>query len=476
MRARTASPSTSARRSVLLGVLILLAATSPLLAGPGSLELTFGTGGLQIDLLPTEEIAFTGAFVSSFGGSLVLAAGRGAAGDSPDTLLLQFRNRHTGQLIHEVTTTQEFEYQIPRVPRILEAPNGELWVGLSAYESTDWDFGILRFNNSGLYLGTTWADFSTTAGATHHDFLRDLAFLPDGRAVAVGLTLPTAGGSADMAVALFDTDGSLVDDMVVDVNFGGNENDIASAVAVDSQGRIVMGGSSDIAAGVRFMSVVRLFDNLTVDLGFGNSGVSLFSYEACDGCAVSNPTEIDDLLTVGEDIYVLGDAVDASGPPAPPDVVVGRIGPNGWPDRSFGTWGWARIEDPVINEAAAFALDPFNQRIVVLSRRQVSAERISVARFTLGGHLDPAFGSGGVTLLDVHPDADFESVEGLAIDGPDAHGRVGAVAMFGYVRVPPPTGDLSDDIFIARLEGDSTTLFEDGFETGDTTAWSATVP
>lgn len=459
---------------LMLAPLLALAVASPLSAGSGDLDPSFGTGGVLVEQLPTEGTAFSAAFVSSFGGSLALAVGRGAAvGDDPEILHLQFRNRETGQLIYEVATTQEFEYPVRHVPRIRQSPNGELWVGLSSWR-TDYDFGILRFSSTGVYLGETWSDFASVPTAPRHDHLRDLAFLSDGRAVAVGVTYPVSGGSGDFAVAMYEPDGSPSHSARRNIDFGGDLDDLAYAVAVDSQDRILVGGYSDVATGVQFMSVARLLDDTTPDSSFGLAGVSLFSYEACDGCAAANPTEVVDLLTVGDAVYVLGAARDAGG--GLPDVVVGRLTPSGLPDRSFGTWGWARIASPAFDEAVAFALDPGNQRIVVVSTRHVVPERTSVARITLGGQLDATFGTGGVTYLDLHPGADLEAVEGLAIEGLDAQGKVGGVALVGYVAIDPPAGDTNHDVVIARLSGDTGELGRDDFESGNASAWSVVQP
>ncbi|MFC7261730.1 calcium-binding protein [Streptomyces lutosisoli] len=109
-----------------------------------------------------------------------------------------------------------------------------------------------------------------------YDESRDMAVQADGKIVTVGLNQPPESGEVDFTLARYNPDGSL------DPGFGtggkvttdvrGGE-DYADGVAVQSDGRIVVVGSTSdpVNPGPQF-TVVRYNPNGTLDTGFGDGG------------------------------------------------------------------------------------------------------------------------------------------------------------------------------------------------------------
>ena len=115
--------------------------------------------------------------------------------------------------------------------------------------------------------GTVLTDFSGGS-----DEARGVAVQSDGKIVAVGY----AGNFDDFGLARYNTDGSLDSSfgtggkVTTDFNGGSDE---AQAVAVQSDGRIVVAGRSEVPeGGFNWFSLARYNSNGSLDTGFGTGG------------------------------------------------------------------------------------------------------------------------------------------------------------------------------------------------------------
>jgi uncharacterized delta-60 repeat protein len=137
-------------------------------------------------------------------------------------------------------------------------------------------FGVVRLNGDGA-LDTSFSD----DGLQIIDFgiplasasAAALAMTSDGRIVLAG-SLTDGGGQVDFAVARLNSDGAL--DTFFDgdgrriIDFSGG-NDFATAVAVQDDGKIVLAGSTVGASSVDF-AVVRLHGDGAFDMSFSDDG------------------------------------------------------------------------------------------------------------------------------------------------------------------------------------------------------------
>jgi uncharacterized delta-60 repeat protein len=107
----------------------------------------------------------------------------------------------------------------------------------------------------------------------------DVATQPDGK-IVMAATRPAEGGATTSDVALFryNVDGSL------DASFGTNgvalidingRGDVAEAVAIQPDGKIVVAGMSSIFPEPSQFAVTRVQANGTIDASFGTSGTVL---------------------------------------------------------------------------------------------------------------------------------------------------------------------------------------------------------
>ena len=132
--------------------------------------------------------------------------------------------------------------------------------GYSVNAFFNYDFALVRFNADGTLDNTfgTLGKVSTAIGASH-DRIASMALQADGKIVVAGFT--QTGASADIAVARYNTNGTLDDTFGVGGKLTiptGTGNDTALSLKVQSDGSIVVGGQAIGADGTPDFAVIRL--------------------------------------------------------------------------------------------------------------------------------------------------------------------------------------------------------------------------
>jgi uncharacterized delta-60 repeat protein len=381
------------------------------------------------------------------------------------------------------------------------------------------------------------------------DVARALYRQPDGRIVVAGALEVSA--NTDFGIARFHADGSpdrsfgqeIMRASVADVvakgvaepqdrsgytrfNLGPNgaANDIAVAVAMQSDGKLVLVGEgvadnrpySDGCC-YRHFALTRVDARGDLDTGFGPAGSNGLVLTPASG---TERSEYATGVALTPDGTLPGDRITVVGYVSNPKLaLVRRYLANGTPDPSFDGDGTLIIEDTLENgqatglasiSAAAYQRD--GKLVVAGTARD---RGFTVMRFLADGRRDPSFGIDGrrtlkfsatsdydepaaVTLqangkivvagyFTVGEDADFGVVRLLHNGAPDAAfgngGRVthpmalgevddaaavgvmadGSLLVGGYAQRPTPSGGVHEDMAFLRLLGDPD-LFSDGFE------------
>jgi uncharacterized delta-60 repeat protein len=239
-----------------------------------------------------------------------------------------------------------------------------------------------------------------------YDEIRALAIQGDGRIVVAGVTGTTP--RRDFAIARYHSDGrldpSFADAGTTVTDFGGGD-DVAWAVAVQADGRIVVGGTTD-----GDFALARYSVDGTLDSQFGVGGKVAISL---DGNARVNA------LTIQADGRIVGVGVAGSA-----DFALVRLQANGTLDATFGTGGRV-LTDFSGGPDTAFAVTlRADGRIVVAgSTGAYPTAQFAVAQYKADGALDPAFGSSGKALVSLPRDA---RAHALALQA-DGRVRVGGL-------------------------------------------------
>ncbi|MFF0494362.1 hypothetical protein ACFYTQ_35540 [Nocardia sp. NPDC004068] len=246
------------------------------------------------------------------------------------------------------------------------------------------------------------------------DRARAVAVGSDGRILVSGST-QSGGPSDDFAVVRYTPDGQ------VDTGFGeggkvstdfGGTSDIANAVAIQSDGKVLAVGTSHGTATGDTIALVRYTADGKPDPGFGAEGrVSTdLGTQADRANAVA--------LQPDGKIVVVGSTRDPD-PAQGDNFVVLRYTPDGKPDPGFGRDGMVSTDFGGRADVAAAVAIQSDGKIVVAgtSHGTVTGDNIAVARYTGEGVLDPNFGDSGKVSADLGTRADHANAVALAADG-----------------------------------------------------------
>ena len=268
----------------------------------------------------------------------------------------------------------------------------------SPNQDTDTAFGIARYNTDGSLDTSFDGDgLVTTDFGSTHDSASAVAVQSDGKIVVAGSNI--SDFACDFVLARYNSNGSLDSAGFgsggkVTTDFAG-DFDTASAMVIQSDGKIVVAGSASGNFGL-----ARYNSNGTLDTaGFGTGGKV-----TTDFFAVSGATD----LIIQPD----GKLLAAGG--ANNDFALARYNSNGTLDTTgFGSGGKVTTHLGGFDFISGLALQK-DGGILAAGRffpkegNGKPAAFFALARYTAGGNLDPSFGTSGIVT------ADFFSVDNRA--------------------------------------------------------------
>lgn len=309
---------------------------------------------------------------------------------------------------------------------------GRIVVAGDVFSKTAFDVAAARYLPSGELDKSFSEDGLVTLDVPGAGFDVGSAMAVDGQdrvlvaGQAVGLGVPSVSrmGIVRFTVAglpdpSFDGDGSLL------VSFPGKGSALASSLAIDTAGRLVVGGSvSTITGSEGEFAVARLLDNGAFDLGFGSGGQATLDF------GVTPQEEMRDLVLDGRGRIVVAGESGMS-----PSYVtnVGRLLAAGVPDPSFGG-GDGRTTTAVEGYvyANSVAIDRADRVVVAASAGNALSQDAALLRYTPAGDLDQSFGFEGLVREDFLAANAFG--DGLAIDAEGRYVLAGTAEAGGGAR------------------------------------------
>lgn len=214
-----------------------------------------------------------------------------------------------------------------------------------------------------------------------------LAIQPDGKILIAGNSFTSDARQEDFFVARLNDDGT------PDNTFGTNGkvlidfpngNDVAKAVLIQPDGKILVAGSTQGITGINF-AIARLLPNGTFDDSFGAFGITTVNFGSTDFCQAM-------VLQPDGKIILGGRAYNGS----TSDFALVRLLTNGSADNDFGITGQVKFDLFGENESInALLLQP-NGKIVAVGETSTSnSGQFAMARFQANGEPDPNFGTDG---------------------------------------------------------------------------------
>jgi uncharacterized delta-60 repeat protein len=252
---------------------------------------------------------------------------------------------------------------------------------------------------------------SATLGGSALDLLRAVALQADGGILVAGLARPSGGSltAEDMGVKRYLPNGT-VDTAFgtggfVRVDIAGRADD-ATTIAVQPDGKIVLGGSALVTAvGASDLALARLDASGVLDTGFGSGGKLTANIGGNFDTAAAMALQADGA------IVLVGRAASSGG--ATPDTGVLRVSASGVVDLALKlplTTDW--------DEATGVAIQSDGKIVLTLEARATGGlYQHALARLKVDGTLDETFGTLGVALAGFSVGGDHAKVPVLLGDG-----------------------------------------------------------
>ncbi|MFO1438783.1 MAG: choice-of-anchor D domain-containing protein [Verrucomicrobiaceae bacterium] len=374
----------------------------------GSLDTTFDTDGKAI--FPIGAGTEQGRGVKSLADGRIAIVGYAAAARDDEAVLLVTTAAGaldttvggSGILSNDFAVSFDAGYAMAMLPddRVFITGNGNS--GASS------DFQLTRFLPDGTPDTSVPPDGITRVPVgANSDFPYAITVQPDGKTILAGYSLAT---NEDFSLIRLNADGAL------DTTFGtagkvilpiGTGLDIARAVALQPDGKILVGGYSNNGSNDD-VALVRLNSNGTLDATFGI--VTMAFGNDLDRCWS---------MTLQPDGKILLGCQTATG--VLDDFALARFNSNGTLDTTFGTGGKVVSSLSSLDDIAyAIQLLPDGKILLGGLASNGSDGELTIARYLTNGTLDTTFGISGKTSVQTSP-GNSESIYDLALQ-PD--GRI----------------------------------------------------
>jgi uncharacterized delta-60 repeat protein len=206
----------------------------------------------------------------------------------------------------------------------------------------------------------------------------------------------------------------------------GEASESARAVAIQGDGKIVIAGTTDDD-----FSVARLRRNGTLDPTFSGDGRQIVDF----GVNRRDIAHSLDIQSDGRIILAgstgIFEAYVSSFSDLPPRIALARLNRNGSLDSTFGRRGRQRLGLPPAGGYARAIVQHPDGRIIVGGLRYIDKSfpgntDVMVARYRTNGTLDPSFGGDGIVTTDIG------SIDGVAALGVQQDGKIIAAGGVTY--------------------------------------------
>ena len=286
--------------------------------------------------------------------------------------------------------------------------NGKINVAGFAYIDGGYDFAVVRYNSNGSLDTSFGVDGkATTDFGASMDVTNAIAIDSNGKIILAGYS--DIEGNYNFAVVRYNIDGTLDTSFSADGKLTtgiGASNDVSTSIAIDENGKIVLAGYSVMSGGAVDFAVVRYNIDGTLDTSF-----------SADGKVTTDIGDSDNARAVVIDgngnIVVAGSSYLAY--LESNDFAVVRYNSNGSLDTSFSTDGILTTDIRTTwDDAYSLAIDSNSKIIVAGMSWNTSNTDIALVRYNSDGLIDSTFGTDGIIITAIGTSSD--QANSLAID------------------------------------------------------------
>lgn len=306
------------------------------------------------------------------------------------------------------------------------------------------DFCLARYESNGGLDSSFGTGGTVITDLGSVDYLRGAVIQSDGKILAAGGSC--SGGDCDLALARYNTDGTLDTAFGIDGNgivitdIGGNEN--IMDIALLSSGKILVVGGTFLA---QYTSAGLL------DATFGTAGIIIDS-------TISQMTYVRGLSIQSDGKIVVGGSAGSTGG----DFMLARYTASGTLDTTFDNDGKAYTDFGGTDHAEAITIAADGKIILAGWSLSTNYYNFALARYNTDGSLDTTFDSDGKVTTDF---GGMSSASSYAISV-QTDGKIAAVGTISYLN----DNDKPSDFALARYDNNGTldvTFGENGLSTVD---------
>jgi len=359
----------------------------------GSLDTTFDSDGkVSFDALGNTDEAHA---IAIQGDSKIVVAGLGRTGVDFTSIAVRFNaNGSVDSTFDSGLVFADFDGYDDYFRALAIQGDGKIVAAGFANGSANFDVTVARFNTNGVRdagFGTDGKVRTQWGSVERNDRGQDTAIQRDGKIVVVGDSYGI--NTPDFAVARYNANGSL------DTSFGEsgrvitrfNGTGAATAVTVQSDGKILVAGNADILLpgetnGLSHVALVRYNANGSLDTSFGEAGKVLTRFSQRQWlCSLA--------IQKDQKIVAMGYSLS---PNITFDLTVLRFNSDGAPDTNFGNAGVAlAATGSDAPREGAVALQEDGKIVAAGFGGSTGNYDFALVRFTTGGTLDTSFGTTG---------------------------------------------------------------------------------
>lgn len=404
--------------SLLVGALALvIAMATPGAATPGDLDPTFDADGRVTTDFGSRDEAHAVAVQAD--GKVVAVGGTGPL-DETDFALARYRTDGTldPSFDGDGKVTTDFAGRSDGALAVAVQGDGKIVVAGVATPVGTADFAVVRYNTNGSLDPTfgVGGKVSTDVAAGLDDVAFAVVVQGDGKIVAVGyvITLP---GHGDFALVRYNSDGTLDPTFgvggTVTTDFANGSDDTAFAAALQQDGKIVAAGYSQF--GNYDFALARYETNGSLDPTFDGDGKVITdfagAFEQAEAVAIQSDGKV---VAVGVSV-VSGN-----------DFALARYNANGSLDTGFDGDGKVTTDFASdTDQARGIAIDGVGKIVASGIARVSGAFDFAVARYRTDGSLDPLWSADGKVTTDF---GSGDQANAVAIQ---ANGRIVAAGFSG---------------------------------------------
>lgn len=306
--------------------------------------------------------------------------------------------------------------------------------GYSADASSNIDFALARFNSDGTLDNSFDMDGKVTTDFSNNsmDVAVALKIQPDGKILAAGYSLTT--NSPIFAMARYNTNGSLDDSFgtggLVTTSF--TDYDELFAMALQDDGKILLAGMTHEDGNYEDFAIARYNADGSLDNSFGTGGKILTDFIGFHDAAKG--------ITVQADGKIIAVGYSSNGNTNGADFGLVRYNTDGSFDASFGVGGKIRTDYYGNSDRAqTIVIQPDGKIVVGGTATTAYGYDFALARYNSDGVLDTSFDDDGKvtsSFLNQYSDQGHSVVlqeDGKIILG-GSFGSTGFVDKFGMVR------------------------------------------